>query len=109
MKAEIRERLKPLNAELNRYSAKQYGKDQDNIPDEAEYKQEFAEWQRTHQPFHWFVEFYSIMRDGGFDVIIGNPPYVEYKELKNYKLLNILQTSSGKKFVLLLFLNEQLD
>ena len=26
----------------------------------------------------------SIMKDGGFDVIIGNPPYVEYKKVKNY-------------------------
>jgi len=31
---------------------------------------------KTHQPFHWFVEFYRIINDGGFDVIIGNPPYV---------------------------------
>lgn len=27
------------------------------------------------------------MRDGGFDVIIGNPPYVEWPKIKNYKLI----------------------
>ena len=38
-------------------------------------------WLRDTQPFHWYTEFYPIMHDrGGFDVIIGNPPYVEYNE-----------------------------
>jgi hypothetical protein len=33
----------------------------------------------THQPFHWFAEFYEIINDRkGFDIVIGNPPYVEY-------------------------------
>ncbi|MFM6071750.1 MAG: Eco57I restriction-modification methylase domain-containing protein, partial [Dolichospermum sp.] len=35
----------------------------------------------SHRPFHWFVEFYGIISRGGFDVIIGNPPYVEYSKL----------------------------
>ena len=35
----------------------------------------------SHQPFHWFAEFYGIMHDGGFDVIIGNPPYLERSKL----------------------------
>jgi tRNA1(Val) A37 N6-methylase TrmN6 len=29
------------------------------------------------------VEFYGIMRNGGFDVVIGNPPYVEYRKVKD--------------------------
>ena len=33
-------------------------------------------------PFHWFIEFDSILKKGGFDVIIGNPPYVEYSKVK---------------------------
>ncbi|HEY8651195.1 MAG TPA: Eco57I restriction-modification methylase domain-containing protein, partial [Chthoniobacterales bacterium] len=41
----------------------------------------FADWKRSHQPFHWFVEFFGILNAGGFDVIIGNPPYVEYKKV----------------------------
>ena len=38
----------------------------------------FESWLQRTQPFHWIAEFYEIMHDGGFDVIIGNPPYVEY-------------------------------
>ncbi len=37
---------------------------------------DFADWKRSHQPFHWFVEFFGILNAGGFDAIIGNPPYV---------------------------------
>lgn len=25
---------------------------------------------------HWFVDFWDVMDDGGFDLIIGNPPYL---------------------------------
>ena len=58
-------------------------------------------WLTSHKPFHWLAEFYEIINDnGGFDVIIGNPPYVEYNKkvqglavsdiykLKNYKTLS---------------------
>lgn len=41
----------------------------------------FDKWKETHQPFHWFAEFYEIVHDDeGFDVIIGNPPYVSYTQ-----------------------------
>ena len=36
----------------------------------------------TQQPFHWFLEFPNVMQRGGFEVIIGNPPYVEYSKVK---------------------------
>jgi hypothetical protein len=36
-------------------------------------------WKKGTRPFHWFCDFHSIMQSGGFDVIIGNPPYVEYR------------------------------
>jgi len=47
----------------------------------------FQKWKASHQPFHWFVEFYGIVNQGGFDVIIGNPPYVEYSTIRrNYSI-----------------------
>lgn len=54
----------------------------------------YEEWLNSHQPFHWLAEFYQIIKgNGGFDVIIGNPPYVEYSKrnvkyiLENYHTL----------------------
>ncbi len=34
--------------------------------------------------FDWNTEFDSIFNQGGFDVIIGNPPYVRIQKLKKY-------------------------
>ncbi len=31
--------------------------------------------------FHWLIEFNAILESGGFDVVIGNPPYLEFKEV----------------------------
>ncbi|MBP5480017.1 MAG: Eco57I restriction-modification methylase domain-containing protein, partial [Bacteroidaceae bacterium] len=43
----------------------------------------YEKWLSSHQPFHWFAEYYDIIEgNGGFDVIIGNPPYVEISKNK---------------------------
>ena len=68
--------LRSLTSELDSYLAKEYGID---TADEAAYDA----WRKSHQPFHWFAEFYGIMSGGGFDVVIGNPPYVEYSKVKS--------------------------
>ena len=44
--------------------------------------QDFEEWRKSHQPFHWFAEFPAVWRKGGFDAIIGNPPYIGLKGKK---------------------------
>ena len=36
-------------------------------------------------PFHWRIDFVKIMRKGGFDIVIGNPPYVEVKKIEKWK------------------------
>ena len=79
-KAELKSKLKALENELNRYLAGDYGV-------KAGDKAAYAKWLKSHQPFHWFVEFYGIVSNGGFDVIIGNPPYLEVREV-NYQLKN---------------------
>ena len=72
----LKERLVSLNDLLNRHM---YGGI--NIP--------YEQWLTSHQPFHWLAEFYQIIKgNGGFDVIIGNPPYVEYNESRFSYLLN---------------------
>ena len=49
---------------------------------EPKWADRYQAWLKSHRPLHWFVEFYGIMRRGGFDVVIGNPPYVEYSKTK---------------------------
>ena len=79
-KENLRSRLKELTDDLDRFLAGQYGVDTRN-------KEAFEKWRRSHQPFHWFAEFYGILNAGGFDVIIGNPPYVEVPMQLNRRLL----------------------
>jgi hypothetical protein len=75
-KQALRTQLKALEDELNQYLASDYGINHSK-------KTEYKKWLQSHKPFHWFVEFYGIMTNGGFDVIIGNPPYVEYSKVRN--------------------------
>jgi hypothetical protein len=82
-KESLQKRLVELNHELNvllHYQAS-------GIP--------YSKWLESHQPFHWFAEFYEIIHNkGGFDVVIGNPPYVVYSnatfpyKLKDFKTLD---------------------
>ena len=44
----------------------------------------YDDWLKSHLPFHWLAEYYDIINgNGGFDVVIGNPPYVVYRQ-QNY-------------------------
>lgn len=35
-------------------------------------------------PFDWQKEFPEIMKEGGFDVVIGNPPYIRIQTMKEW-------------------------
>jgi len=74
-KADVREKLRELNDELDRYLASEY---RVNASDTTA----FELWCKSHQPFHWVAEFYGTMQSGGFDVIVGNPPWKEYSAVK---------------------------
>ena len=45
----------------------------------------FESWRKSHRPFHWFVEFPSVWRRSGFDVVIGNPPYIKTSDIGDYR------------------------
>jgi hypothetical protein len=83
-KDDLNERLNKLRNELDILLHKQYYS-----------SLKYNQWYTTHQPFHWFAEFYEILNGrGGFDVVIGNPPYVVYTasgfeyKLKDYSTLS---------------------
>jgi N-6 DNA Methylase/TaqI-like C-terminal specificity domain len=39
----------------------------------------------TDRPFDWRAAFPQVFEGGGFDVVIGNPPYVRMEYLKSFK------------------------
>ncbi len=90
-KLELKKRLKSLEDELNRHLAGEYGvKVNDKVAN--------TKWVKSHQPFHWFIQFYGIINGGGFDVIIGNPPYVEMSKVNEYRITNYKTLDSGNLY-----------
>jgi len=71
----VRSKLSDLETDLNGYLAGDYGI-------EPEKRKDVAAWMASHKPFHWFVDFYGVLNNGGFDVIIGNPPYVSVAKVR---------------------------
>ena len=91
-KAALRTQLDGLGSELDCYLATEYGVDPKKTA-------AYGDWRASHQPFHWFVEFYGIMSKGGFDVVIGNPPFVEYKTVSDiYQVRNLDTFSCGNLY-----------
>lgn len=72
VKEDLISKLNMLRNELNLLLHKQYYTSEN-----------YDKWLKSYQPFHWFAEFYEIINgNGGFDVIIGNPPYVRISKIK---------------------------
>ncbi|MDR1485011.1 MAG: Eco57I restriction-modification methylase domain-containing protein, partial [Planctomycetaceae bacterium] len=92
LKQDLRNNLNKLRAQLDHYLASEYKID-------TEKPEQFLLWQKSHQPFHWIVEFYGILHNGGFDVVIGNPPYVEYSNVKkSYTIKNYETEKCGNLY-----------
>ena len=87
-KQELQDKIQVLEDELNGYLAGEYGVDQNK-------QSEYINWLGSHKPFHWFTTFYRILNEGGFDVIIGNPPYVEYSKTKKKYTIHGYETQSS--------------
>lgn len=89
-KANLRAQLAALEGELDRFLAQDYGiEGGDDLAGTARFKA----WKASHRPFHWLVEFYGIIAEGGFDAVVGNPPYLETREV-DYLPISLLTLDS---------------
>lgn len=53
-------------------------------------------WKKI-KPFNWQQAFPDVFKQGGFDVVIGNPPYVRVDTLEMYSKDYILKTFTSAK------------
>ena len=88
----LQDKLKALEDELNEYLAGEYKIDPNK-------ESAYQDWLNSHKPFHWFIAFYGILKGGGFDVIIGNPPYRSIRKVR-YSVLNYDTVECGDLFAL---------
>lgn len=68
---------KNLNLDKNNYDQQLF----DNI---IEYNLKESSFIEKDNVFHWFIEFPSIFnekKDNGFDIIVGNPPWIGYRHI----------------------------
>ncbi len=67
--------------------------------------------QKDEKPyFLWHLFFGDVLNNGGFDIVIGNPPYIEFKSLEQVvkneiedKNLNFYTTAIGKYDIYITF------
>lgn len=87
--------LTELEEMLNFHLAKEYGV---NTTKTSEYEA----WKVSHQPFHWYVDFYPLMTEGGFDAVVGNPPYLQLAEISDYGVTRYSCADCGNLYAVML-------
>ena len=75
IKKDLRQRSIALEKELNGHLASKHGV-------KAKDRSAYISWIKSHKPFHWFTEFYGVIRNGGFNIVIGNPPYISATKIR---------------------------
>ena len=51
----------------------------------AELRENLQGWQANADEFVWQVEFAEVFQEGGFDIVIGNPPYVRQELIRSVR------------------------
>ena len=74
-----------LKERLNSRLAREYAIE----PSERE---SYEKWLASHKPFHWAIEFEEVINSGGFDVVIGNPPYLNASKVRRQYTVKDYQT-----------------
>jgi type I restriction-modification system DNA methylase subunit len=75
---------------------------------EKELKKHFGKEWRDKNPFNWGEEFADVFKQGGFDVIIGNPPYGAELPDEDRKYLDNIY-SIGSTDTAILFIKNSLN
>ena len=91
-KLALRSRFAELENELDDFLAAEHGVKQSAV----------AGWKQSQKPFHWLVDFHRIMAGGGFNIIIGNPPYIELKEVDTSSIRNYKCFDAGNLYAVML-------
>ncbi|MDR3223274.1 MAG: Eco57I restriction-modification methylase domain-containing protein [Methanobrevibacter sp.] len=67
------------------------------------------DFQYCEQSFDWNKEFPEIMMDGGFDIVIGNPPYIRSKDIEYKPYLKHYETYTGDNDLYVYFFEKGME
>ncbi|MEM0134325.1 MAG: DNA methyltransferase [Thermoplasmatales archaeon] len=58
---------------------------------------------RERSPIHWTLDFVNVIAGGGFDVVLGNPPYIEdgNYESSDLAIIRMMKKTKGKSIPLI--------
>lgn len=103
-KKDIKERIDKIRDELIEYKLNRDG----NKEGLKKYKEMKKLKMRAF--FIWELEFAKVFKEnGGFDVVIGNPPYIKIQNINNYEsaqLKRCYKTATGKFDIYVLFIEK---
>ncbi|MAG44692.1 hypothetical protein CL633_02280 [bacterium] len=82
---------------------------------EKELKKYFGKNWQDKKPFNWKQEFSEVFDKGGFDVVIGNPPYIDSEELvrkdRNFRIYcsDNYKSAKGNWDIFCIFIQRSID
>jgi len=71
--------------EMNKKEQKEYEEDMINHIALSKIIKEYNDHNYTKELFFYKIYFKDVLDNGGFDVVIGNPPYVRHEKIKELK------------------------
>lgn len=95
IKIQIDEKIKTINTDLN----KALVTDTLSLLNSKKRKTKTAllDQIETFKTFHWRLHFDKILKNGGFDIIVGNPPYVQTSKI-DYPVDSFKTISCGNSY-----------
>jgi adenine-specific DNA-methyltransferase len=78
-KIELKQKTDAIEKEINRIE------NQLNNKSDARNKLVEFELKQERPYFLWHLYFADVFENGGFDIVIGNPPYIEFKKINSYE------------------------
>ncbi|OGC47099.1 MAG: hypothetical protein A3A94_03580 [Candidatus Portnoybacteria bacterium RIFCSPLOWO2_01_FULL_43_11] len=82
--------------------------------DEKELKKYFGKDWKNKKPFNWQEKFSEVFKQGGFGIIVGNPPYIDSEEMvkkdKDFRLYcsDFYESAKGNWDIFCIFIEKGL-
>jgi adenine-specific DNA-methyltransferase len=114
---ELENKIKLMKGKVSKAQEKERQQIADKLAELDKFATEVEKGMRSLNFFQWHLHFNEVFQQqGGFDIVIGNPPYVRIQELQNsfpeaiqYYKANYLAASKGNYDIYVIFVERGLS